>query len=96
MEPHRTQQLAHLRRLAEELRNQGFASQLLAAANQPCIRVTNPDIPELSERVLCRPAEDESWCFWWPWRQPIGSVDGLVAVCSKITTVLRSVEGQRS
>jgi hypothetical protein len=43
--------------------------------------------------VLCRPAEDGSWCFWWPWQQPIGSVDDIEAVSSKIIGVLRSVEG---
>ncbi len=43
--------------------------------------------------AVCRPAEDGSWCFWWPWQQPIGSTDDLAVVASKIMTVLRSVEG---
>lgn len=93
MEPHHDEQLVHLRCLAEELRNRGFASQLLDAARQPYIKVANPDSPELTERVLCRPAEDGSWCFWWPWQQPIGSADDLAAVSRKIMTVLRSVQG---
>lgn len=93
MEPNHDEQLAHLRRLADELRTQGFTSRLLDSARQPSIRVSNPDSPELTERVLCRPAEDGSWCFWWPWQQPIGSADDLVAVSRKITTVLRSVQG---
>jgi hypothetical protein len=93
MEPGYDQQLAHLRSLAEELRTRGFATRLLDNARQPSVRVANPDSPELTERVLCRPAADGSWCFWWPWRQPIGSADELAAVSVKITTVLRSVEG---
>jgi hypothetical protein len=93
MEPHHDRQLAHLRCLAEELRSRGFASQLLETGRQPSIKVANPDTPELAERVLCRPADDGSWCFWWPWRQPIGSADDLGAVAQKITTVLRSVQG---
>jgi hypothetical protein len=92
MEREYQQQLAYLQILAEELRNRGFASSLVKA-RQPAIKVANPDTPELSERVLCRPAQDGSWCFWWPWQQPIGSADDLPAVCQKITTVLRSVEG---
>jgi len=93
MEPGRSQQLAHLQRLADELISRGFAARLLGTASQPCVKVTNPDSPELTERVLCQPAEDGSWCFWWPWRQPIGSADDLTAVSGKITTVLRSVQG---
>ena len=93
MELDHDQQLAHLRDLAEELRNRGFVSRLLDVASQPHIKVANPDSPELAERVLCRPAEDGSWCFWWPWQQPIGSADDLAAVSTKITTALRSVEG---
>lgn len=93
MEPPRDEQLAHLERLATELRRRGFASRLLDAVRPPCIKVANPDSPELSERILCAPAEDGSWCFWWPWRQPIGSADDLTDVSRKIMTVLRSVEG---
>jgi hypothetical protein len=43
--------------------------------------------------VLCDQADDGSWCYWWPWHAPIGSVDDLATVTSKITAVLRSVEG---
>jgi len=93
MEPDHDRQLAHLRRLAEELGSRGFTSQLLDTGRQPSIKVANPDTPELTERILCRPAEDGSWCFWWPWRQPIGAADDLRAVAQKITTVLRSVQG---
>jgi hypothetical protein len=93
MEPSLDEQLAHLRGLAEELRNRGFATRLADSASRPSVKVANPDSPELTECVLCRPAEDGSWCFWWPWQQPIGSVDDLAAVSLKITTVLRSVQG---
>jgi hypothetical protein len=87
MEPRSDEQLAHLRRLADELRDHGFETRLLDNASQLSIKVANPDTPELTERVVCRPAEDGSWCFWWPWRQPIGSADDLAAVAQKITTV---------
>jgi hypothetical protein len=93
MEPDSNEQLAHLQRLADELRNRRFTSRLHDAAGEPSVKVANPDNPELAERVLCRLAEDGSWCFWWPWQQPIGAADDPAAVASKIMTVLRSVEG---
>jgi hypothetical protein len=93
MESGHDEQLTHLRSLADELSSRGFAVQLLGPASQPSLKVTNPDTRELAERVLCHPAEDGSWCFWWPWQQPIGSAEDLAAVSGKIMTVLRSVEG---
>jgi hypothetical protein len=93
MEPGRNEQLAHLQRLKDNLSSQGFTAQLLDTASQPCVKVANPDNAKLNERVLCRTAEDGSWCFWWSWQQPIGSADDVTDVTSRIMTVLRSVEG---
>jgi hypothetical protein len=92
MEPSE-EQLIHLRRLAEELAGRDFTAEVSGPAGSPYLKVTNPGHPRLSERVLCRPAPDGTWCFWWPWRQPIGAVDDVATVIQKITTVLRSVEG---
>jgi hypothetical protein len=92
MEP-REQQLSHLERLADALKQRGFTVELVSAIAKPCLRVANADTPTLNERVLCHQADDESWVFWWPWKQPIGSVDDLETVVAKITAVLRSVEG---
>jgi hypothetical protein len=93
MEPGHDEQLAHLQRLADELTSRGFTARRLDTARPPSVQVTNPGNTQLTERVLCRTAEDGSWCFWWPWKQPIGSVEDLAAVSGKIMTVLRSVEG---
>ncbi len=81
----------HLRRLAQALTARDFPAELVS--DRPYLEVVNPDTPQLHERVFCRQAADGSWCYWWPWRQPIGSVDDLDAVAGKITAVLRSVEG---
>jgi hypothetical protein len=89
------QRRAHLERLAEELSRRGFAAQLAIKRNQLHLVVANPDDPQLTEHVLSYSAPDGSWQFWWPWRQPIGAVDDLETVASKITVVLRSVEGQQ-
>jgi hypothetical protein len=91
MESGRDEQLAYLQSLADELTTQGLTARLLTSARQPCVKVANAEVPELTERVLCHPADDGSWCFWWPWRQPIGSADDLATVSSKITTALRAV-----
>ncbi|HLX51274.1 MAG TPA: hypothetical protein VKS82_23360 [Streptosporangiaceae bacterium] len=86
--------LAYLEQLREALTSQGFAVQLVSINTKPYIKVANAETPRLNERVHCEQAEDGSWCFWWPWRQPIGSVDDLESATGKIAAVLRSVEGE--
>jgi hypothetical protein len=88
-----SEEVIHLERLAAELGRRGLDAQIVAKGSRPCLKVANPGTPELNERVLCRRAEDQSLCFWWPWQQAIGSVDDLETVAGKITAVLRSVEG---
>jgi hypothetical protein len=87
------EQLAHLRRLADALGRHGLTAELGGATNNPSLRAANPEIPRLTERVLCAQAADGSWCYWWPWGQPIGSVADVSQVVTKIAAVLRSVEG---
>lgn len=83
----------YLRRLADELGKWQFTARLEGGGSGQYLMVENPNHRELNERVFCRPADDGTWCFWWPWRQPIGSVDDLEAVVGKIMAVLRTVEG---
>lgn len=87
------EQRAHLQRLAEELKTKGFTVELVSKLSLPFLKVANADTPTLNERVLCHQADDDLWVFWWPWKQPIGSVDELEVVIEKIAAVLRSVEG---
>jgi hypothetical protein len=87
------EQHAYLRRLADELSKWQFTVRLEDRGSSQQLAVENPDHRDLNERVLCRPAADGTWCFWWPWRQPIGSVDDLETVVGKIVAVLRTVEG---
>ncbi|MGH3272902.1 MAG: hypothetical protein ACRDNZ_01065 [Streptosporangiaceae bacterium] len=93
MESSSEEQLTHLQRLADELVSRGFTAELLGTSREPSVRATNPDNAEFSERVLCWRADDDVWCFWWPWKQPIGSAEDLTSVAAKIMTALRSVEG---
>ena len=74
MEPGQDDQLAHLRRLVGELSSRGFTTRLLGTGRAPSVQISNPDNSQLTERVLCQRAGDGSWCFLWPWQQPIGSV----------------------
>jgi hypothetical protein len=83
----------HLERLADELKQRGFRTELVGKVSKPLLRVANAEHPTLNERVLCEQTPDGAWVFYWPWKQPIGSVDDLAIVASKIAEVLRSVEG---
>ena len=83
----------YLGRLADELRKWHFSVRFGGSGSAHYLMVENPDYRDLNERVLCRPADDGTWCFWRPWRQPIGSVEDLETVTGKIMAVLRTVEG---
>jgi hypothetical protein len=93
MESGSEEQLIHLQRLADELSSRGFTAELLTVGREASVRATNPDNTEFAERVLCGRDADDVWCFWWPWKQPIGAADDLTSVAAKIMTALRSVEG---
>ncbi len=86
-------QREYLGQLADELRKWQFSVRFGGSGSDQYLTVENPDHRNLNERVHCRPAADGTWCFWWPWRQPIGSVDDLETVIGKIMAVLRTVEG---
>ncbi len=88
-----TEQYEYLSRLAGELRKWQFNARFGGSGSDRYLIVENPDHRGLNERVFCRPADGGTWCFWWPWRQPIGSVDDLETVTGKIMAVLRAVEG---
>jgi hypothetical protein len=40
------------------------------------------------------PAGDGTWCFWWSWGHPIGTVDDIGMAARRIMTVLRSVDAR--
>ena len=81
-----------MERLADELRKRQFTACLEGHGSGLYLMVENTDHREMNERILCQPAEDRAWYFWWPWRQPIGSVDDLDNVTGKIAAVLRTLE----
>jgi hypothetical protein len=89
------EQHKHLERLADELSKRQFTARLVGRGTTHYLLVANPDHPDLNERIQCQQAADDSWCFWWPWRQPIGSVDDLDSVVGKIMAVLRTVENAK-
>lgn len=89
-----SEEVTQLERLQTELSKLGLDAKLITKGSRSYLKIANRVTPELNERVLCWPAEDQSLCFWWPWGQPIGSVDDLEAVVDKVAAVLRSVEGQ--
>jgi hypothetical protein len=91
----RREQVAHLEQLAAVLEAQGFATKLVSQISKPYLTVANGQTPSLNERVQCEQADNGSWSFWWPWKQPIGSADDLETVIEKITAVLRAVETEQ-
>jgi hypothetical protein len=88
----RAQALTHLGQLADKLAGYGFTTELIGQISKPYLKVANAATPSLNERVRCQPDADGSWSFWWPWNQPIGSVDDLELVVNRIALVLRSLE----
>ena len=89
MEAGSDEQLAHLRRLADELGQRGLAVELGGGTSRGSLRAANPEIRGLAEWVLCAQAGDGSWWYWWPWGQPIGPARDVAQAVAKITAVLR-------
>jgi hypothetical protein len=85
----------HLARLAEKLTASGVPAELVGDIAKPYLNVAVAEAPNQTERVLCQPTEADLWWYWWPWNQPIGSVDDIDLVMSRIVLVLRSLEAER-
>ncbi len=90
----REEQLAHLERLAQALDPGMFTADVVGVISRPHLKVASAGDPALNERIYCEQADDGSWVFRWPWRQPIGAVDDLDTVTGKIAEVLRPVVGE--
>ncbi len=73
----------HLGKLAEELTSNGVSAELVGDIAKPYLMVA------LAE------TEAALWWYWWPWNQPIGSVDDIDLVMSRIVLKLRSLEAER-
>jgi hypothetical protein len=83
----------HLERLAGVLQRRGWQVRLVTGpGEEACLRVTNPNAPVMSERVMCRRGPDFRWHFSWPWRQSIGSTDQVSEVADAITKLLREID----
>jgi hypothetical protein len=80
---------SHLVRLAVMLRQQGWQAAVTGPEHRVVLTVTNPVVPALSERVMCRNSL-RGWRFCWSWKQEICPADDLAAAASKITNVLRA------
>lgn len=76
----------HLDRLASRLPR--FDRELsVSGTGVPMLIVTNPDVPALSEHVLCCHDVDGSLAFFWPWGQRIagaGDPDGAAVGIARV------------
>jgi hypothetical protein len=87
--------LSHLEHLAAKLTSNGVVAELVGTISKPYLMVALADTPNQTERVLCQHDGDGLWSYWWPWGRPIGAVDDLDLVISRIALVLRSVEAEQ-
>jgi hypothetical protein len=74
--------------LADGLAERGFATQIVWAGADLCLRVANRAIGRLSEDVRAGRAVNGSWWFWWSWAEPITLVEDIDAAAVKIAHVL--------
>jgi hypothetical protein len=84
------ERISHLERLATALRERGLLAEVADKAGMPLLTVANAGTPALNQEVLCQESAG-AWQYWWPWKQPIGPVEGLDAVVERVAAVLRPV-----
>ena len=89
----RTEIVARLDALAEELAARGWASSVQAPNGRlPRLHARNP-VPgagALSEDIFAQPRADGTWVYWWPWAQPIAEAADRTA--EVIVRVLRPAD----
>lgn len=81
-----------LRQLAAELEQRRFSTRLCVREGRPpYLTVVNPQAPVLSDDVLTAPDDKGVLWYWFPWRAPIGPVDGVIAAADRVEKVLAEV-----
>lgn len=76
-----------LDRLASQLPR--FDRELsVSGTGVPMLIVTNPDVPALSEHVLCCHDVDGSLAFFWPWGQRIAGACDPAGAAADVVRVL--------
>lgn len=81
----------HLERLAQELRQRQWTADLDHRGSASALTVTNPDVPRITESIICRDSSGD-YAFCWSWSQAIGPVGEVSGVADRIQHVLRGVE----
>lgn len=64
----------------------------LSASGVPMLVVTNPDVPVLSDHVLCCHDTDGTLVYLWPWGKRIAAVDRLEAAAYAVANMLSSAK----
>lgn len=79
----------HLERLAAVLREREWKANVVDDGGRLAVRVTNPAVPVMTDRILCQRTPAGRWRYTWPWQQPIGAVERVGQAADRITYVLR-------
>lgn len=74
--------------LAADLERLGLRARTLPGRQPPCLRVTNPQVAQLSEVIYAAKSRDGGTWFWWSWGERIDDITNAQAVASRIARVL--------
>lgn len=84
----------HLEHLGEIMERRGWRVTLTIGELGPVLTVTDPDVEDASERIVCRQATDGTWHYQWgPDRNRLCSVARASFAAGRIHHELR---GERS
>lgn len=62
----------------------------LTRTGAPVLVVTNPDVPVLSEYVLCQHDSNGTLAYFWPWSKRITAVTDAQTAADAVTHMLSS------
>ncbi|WP_026412033.1 hypothetical protein [Actinomadura oligospora] len=80
--------IEHLEELGDELLGRGLRVRLIVPRGQaPCLHVTNPDAPVLTENILAEQDAD-GWWYRWSWGERLAPAGSVVAAADLVQRVL--------
>jgi hypothetical protein len=74
--------------LAANLEGLGLTTKVVPGSTPPRLKVTNPQVTQLTETVVATGGRDGSLSFWWSWGERIDAITETQAVAARIARVL--------
>jgi hypothetical protein len=78
----------HLNALADSLVGIGLIARPLSRSRHPGLKVTNPEVTQLSETIYAARSGDGTAWFWWSWGERIDLIGNEPEVAATIVKVL--------